>query len=170
MQYIYTWNTTVSVPSSELGPHSLSRKRVCSPPSQPEPKGEWTHSPVGEGVGESQFGRLEKKPSTVCSVLLTLTYFSHMFSPKLDGGEDDISSEGPLQNVRPRKVRPRKVRPQKVRQRKIRSTKGPEYKRPGVLMVRLQKIRKKRSGCKRSGFFFFSISTVKHVHFERFFA
>jgi hypothetical protein len=29
-------NTTVSVPSSELGPHSLSRKRVCS---SPEPKG-----------------------------------------------------------------------------------------------------------------------------------
>ncbi len=31
----------------------------------PEPKGEGTHSPAGEGVGESQFQRLEKKLSTL---------------------------------------------------------------------------------------------------------
>jgi hypothetical protein len=34
----------------------------CIPPS--EPKEEGTHWPAGEGVGWSQFGRLEKKPST----------------------------------------------------------------------------------------------------------
>ncbi len=38
------------------------------PPPLPQPKeggGGGTHSPAGEGVGESQFGRLEKKPSTL---------------------------------------------------------------------------------------------------------
>jgi hypothetical protein len=38
----------VSVPSSELGPHPFSCRRVCPP--FPEPKG-GTHSPAGEGVG-----------------------------------------------------------------------------------------------------------------------
>ncbi len=46
-------------------PHPLSRKRVCPSPGI---KGKDAHSPVGEGVGESQFRRLEKKHST----LLTL--------------------------------------------------------------------------------------------------
>ncbi len=43
----------MSVASSEFGaPHPLSRKLV--PPPR-ELKGEGTHSPAGEGVGESQF-------------------------------------------------------------------------------------------------------------------
>ncbi len=37
---------------------------VCTPPPA-EPKEGRTHSPAGEGVGKSQFGRLEKKPSTL---------------------------------------------------------------------------------------------------------
>ncbi len=54
----------MSVPSSELGhPHHLSRKRVCPSPRN-QGGGESTHSPEGEEVGESQFGRLEKKLST----------------------------------------------------------------------------------------------------------
>ncbi len=38
-------------------PHPLSSKRVCPPP------GTWggTHSPACEGMGESQFGRLERE-------------------------------------------------------------------------------------------------------------
>ncbi len=44
------------------------------PPPPPQPKGErdTTHSPAGEGVGESQFGRLENKPSTLSTVLCGL--------------------------------------------------------------------------------------------------
>ncbi len=34
--------------------------------------GGWTHSPAGEGVEESQFVRLEKKPSTLSSMWGTL--------------------------------------------------------------------------------------------------
>jgi hypothetical protein len=45
---------------------SLSRKRVC--PSPPEPKG-GTHPPAGDGVGESQFRRLQKKLSTLSFIL-----------------------------------------------------------------------------------------------------
>jgi hypothetical protein len=57
------YSTIVSVPSSELGPpHPLSRSECVS---HPEPKEGRTHWPAGEGVGESQFGRLEKKPSTL---------------------------------------------------------------------------------------------------------
>ncbi len=43
-------------PRQNWDPHPLSRKR-------PEAKEGETHSPAGEGMGESQFGRLEKKPS-----------------------------------------------------------------------------------------------------------
>jgi hypothetical protein len=39
-------------------PHPSPAVRV--PYIPPEPKGERTHSAAGEGVGESQFGRLEK--------------------------------------------------------------------------------------------------------------
>ncbi len=61
---------TLSVPSSELGPHPLFRKRVCPPP---ETKGEGAYSPAGAGVGESHFGRLEKKPSTLSTLCLSDT-------------------------------------------------------------------------------------------------
>jgi hypothetical protein len=57
--YIYIKNTTVYVPSSELGlSQPLSRQRVC--PSPQNQGGEGEHSPAGEGLGESQFRRLEK--------------------------------------------------------------------------------------------------------------
>jgi hypothetical protein len=47
-KYVYVESTTVYVPSSELGLFP------------PEPGG-GTHSPAGEGLGESQFRRLEKR-------------------------------------------------------------------------------------------------------------
>ena len=56
------------IPSYELGlPHPLSHKRL-SPPPPPNLKWEGTHSPAGEGVVGSQFGRLEKKSSTLSSL------------------------------------------------------------------------------------------------------
>ncbi len=67
-------------PSSELGlSQPLSRQRVC--PS-PQNRGGGAHSPEGEGLGESQFRRLEKNLSTlptlwfyVCVyIAYTLTY------------------------------------------------------------------------------------------------
>ncbi len=56
-KHIYMKSTTVYVPSSELGPPPLSPASV---PLLPEPKGGGAHSPAGEGLGESQFRRLEK--------------------------------------------------------------------------------------------------------------
>ncbi len=49
-------------PRPNLDPPPPSRKRVR--PSPPNQRG-GTHSPAVEGVGRSQFGRLEKKPSTL---------------------------------------------------------------------------------------------------------
>ncbi len=54
----------MSVPSSEVGPPSLSPASECVPP--PRTKG-GAHLPAGEG-GVSQFGRLEKKPSTLSTL------------------------------------------------------------------------------------------------------
>ncbi len=68
---------TVSVPSLELcpsPPHTLSPSPASEYAPPPEPKGE-AHLPPCKGVGESQFGRLERKLSilsTLCSVLLTV--------------------------------------------------------------------------------------------------
>jgi hypothetical protein len=59
-KYVYIKSTTVYVPSSELG---LSRQRVC--PSPRNQKGGGAHSPAGEGLGESQFRRLEKRLSNL---------------------------------------------------------------------------------------------------------
>ena len=68
-KYKYTYieyRTTVYVmyvPSSELGlSHPLCRQRVC-----PSPQNQmWgAHSPADEGLGESQYRRLEKKLSTL---------------------------------------------------------------------------------------------------------
>jgi hypothetical protein len=57
-KYIYLQSTTVYVPSSELGlSHPLSRQRAC--PSL-RTGGGGSFSPAGEGLGESQFQRLEK--------------------------------------------------------------------------------------------------------------
>ncbi len=47
-------------------PNPLSRQRVCPPP--PGTKGGRVHSPAGEGVGKSQFGRLENKLSTLSTL------------------------------------------------------------------------------------------------------
>ncbi len=62
-KYVYIKSTIVYVPSSELGlSQPLSRQRVC-----PSPQNRWrgANSPAGEGLGESQFRRLEKKLSTL---------------------------------------------------------------------------------------------------------
>jgi hypothetical protein len=76
-KFIYTQSTTVSVPSSELGPPPpLSQADVSLPRIQREGvqcTGEFvpgTHSPAGEGVGlgESQFGRLDYKLSTLSTL------------------------------------------------------------------------------------------------------
>ncbi len=56
-KYVYIKSTTVYVPSSELGlSQALSRQRRCPSPQ---------NSPAGDGLGESQFRRLEKKISTL---------------------------------------------------------------------------------------------------------
>jgi hypothetical protein len=63
--YIHIKSTAVYVPSLEL---RLSHPPLspASVPLPPEPKGgRGTHSPAGEGLGESQFQRLEKKLSTL---------------------------------------------------------------------------------------------------------
>jgi hypothetical protein len=61
-------------------PHCLSTRPnwdspTPSPPSEsvlpPGAKRGGTHSPAGEGVGECQFGRLEKKPSTLSTLCVT---------------------------------------------------------------------------------------------------
>ncbi len=43
------------------------------PPPPTEPKGVGTHPPAGEGVGGSQFGRLEKKPCTLSTLWVSLS-------------------------------------------------------------------------------------------------
>jgi hypothetical protein len=64
--HIHLEYCTVYVPSLELGP--LETTPIPSPRSEcalpPEPKG-GAHSPAGEGLGESQFQRREKKLSTL---------------------------------------------------------------------------------------------------------
>ncbi len=64
-------------------PPRLHRNPRPSPASEcvlppPEPKGGETHSPVGEEWG-SQFGRLEKKPSTLSALCLVLSSYGFSF-------------------------------------------------------------------------------------------
>jgi hypothetical protein len=92
-------NTTVYVPSSELGlPQPVSRKRVCPSPNQRV--GGVAHSPAGEGLGESQFRRLEKKLSeflllgagagdVLYSVHLTVIPLTHQW-PCTAGGKGHL--------------------------------------------------------------------------------
>ncbi len=64
IKYMNTWSTTVSVPSSELGP-PLPQASV--PPLRTG-GGEGVHTLAcvqGDGAGESQFGRLEKRLGTL---------------------------------------------------------------------------------------------------------
>ena len=84
-KYVYIRSTTVYVPSSELGlSQPLSRQRVC--PS-PQNRGGRAHSPAGEGLGESQFRRLEKNLSTLSTLcwtasiitLTTCTFYKSKF-------------------------------------------------------------------------------------------
>jgi hypothetical protein len=64
-KYVYIKNTTVYVPSSELGlSQPLSRQRVC--PS-PQNRGGGAHSPAGEGLGESQSNDLRKSLLCACA-------------------------------------------------------------------------------------------------------
>jgi hypothetical protein len=68
-KYLYIKSTTAYAPSSELGlSQTLSRQRVC--PSPRKQRGGGAHSPAGEGLGESQFRRLEKKLSTLPTLCL----------------------------------------------------------------------------------------------------
>ncbi len=56
IKYVYVKSTTVFVLSSELGvSQPLSRQRVC-----PSPQNRGGSTLAGEGLGESQFRRLEK--------------------------------------------------------------------------------------------------------------
>jgi hypothetical protein len=66
VRILYLEKTTVYVPSSELGlPQHLSRRRMCPSPPEPGGGGGEAHSHTCEGLGESQFRRLEKKLSTL---------------------------------------------------------------------------------------------------------
>ncbi len=55
----------IFVPSSELGLYHPSLASGCAPPPGTKGGGEGAHSPAGEGLGESQFRRLERKLSTL---------------------------------------------------------------------------------------------------------
>jgi hypothetical protein len=63
----------MSVPSSEVGLPSPASE--CVPPTEPRMG---AHSPAGEGVGESQFGRLEKKPSALSTLCIKSLVFSRL--------------------------------------------------------------------------------------------
>jgi hypothetical protein len=66
--HIHIQSTTVYVPSSGLRlSHPLPRQRVC--PSPRNQRG-GAHLRAGEGLGESQFQRLEKKLSTLSTLRL----------------------------------------------------------------------------------------------------
>ncbi len=58
-------------PLVRIGTHHPHLPQASVPP--PEPQGVGIHSPAGEGVGESQFGRLEKKPSTLSTLCRRLS-------------------------------------------------------------------------------------------------
>ncbi len=86
--FSYIKSTKVYVQSSELDSPNPSLASECAPPASPQNRGEggtltsgWgghthqrvrgAHSPAGEGLGESQFRRLEKKLSTLPTLCLT---------------------------------------------------------------------------------------------------
>jgi hypothetical protein len=62
-KYINIKSTTVYVPSSDWDSPTPSLASECAP--SPGTKGGRAHSPAGEGSGESQFRRLEKRLSTL---------------------------------------------------------------------------------------------------------
>jgi hypothetical protein len=63
--YIYSEPQCMSPRRNWVSPNPLSPASVTLPP---EPKGAGTHSPAGEGLGESQFRRLEKKLRTLSTL------------------------------------------------------------------------------------------------------
>jgi hypothetical protein len=64
-KYVHIKSTRVYIPFSELGlSQSFSRLRVCPSSHCSQNRGGGGHSRAGEGLGESQFRRLEKKLST----------------------------------------------------------------------------------------------------------
>jgi hypothetical protein len=68
----------VYVPSSGLGlSQPLSRQRVCLSPQNQGGGGWGANSPAGEGLGKSQFRRLEKRLSTLPTLwhVLRLPFF-----------------------------------------------------------------------------------------------
>jgi hypothetical protein len=69
---ISLWTATVyrMSPRRNWDSPTPSLASECAPP--PEPKG-WVHSPAGEGLGESQFRRQEKKLSTLPTLWTHLT-------------------------------------------------------------------------------------------------
>jgi hypothetical protein len=72
-KYVYIKSTTAYVPSSEIGlSQPLSNQRLC--PS-PQNRGEG-HTIAVEGLGKSQFQRLEEKLSTPALLLRTVSKFS----------------------------------------------------------------------------------------------
>ncbi len=83
--YIFEYHSVCPLVGAGTLPVPLpSLASECAPP--PQTKGGGTHSPAGEGVGESQFRRLEKKHSTLPTLCLTL----------IDSGEQvDRSCGGP---------------------------------------------------------------------------
>ncbi len=78
-KYIYTSSTYAACPLVGIGtPHPSSPASEWALP--PEPK-VGTHSPACEGMGESQFGRLERKLS-ILSTLWAQVFTSEILSEK----------------------------------------------------------------------------------------
>jgi hypothetical protein len=72
-KYRYTLCTTVSFPSSELGPPPLSPRECVTPPPPTGTKGGGNTLAGGWGDVGSRIGQLKKKPSTVSQLLVTRT-------------------------------------------------------------------------------------------------
>jgi hypothetical protein len=100
-KYLYIQSTTVYVPSSELElSHPLSPASVPLPPPPQYQRGR-AQSPVGEGLGESQFRILEKKLSTLPTLWIHVLYVLQNLYFKQDaqgeGGGDIIVTDCKMQ-------------------------------------------------------------------------
>jgi hypothetical protein len=80
-KFIYTriksTGTTVYVPSSEWDTPTPSPASECAPP-EPKGGGGGAHTPAVEGVGESQFRRLEKKLRTLPTLWVKTNYATNL--------------------------------------------------------------------------------------------
>ncbi len=70
-KYVYLKSTTVYVPRRNWDSPNPFLASECAPP--PRIGGRGAHSPAVEGVGESQFRRLEKKFSTLPTLCANLS-------------------------------------------------------------------------------------------------